>query len=458
MNLIQNKLTVGAEKPFRFLHMSDTHFTLADDRDDLRKRELAENRTKWHSNAERISEEAEAYARENGLMIAHTGDYIDFVSAANLDRLKRFTDENDVFFAAGNHEFSLYVGEAFEDAAYREISLARVQACVKNNLRFASKKVNGVNLIAIDNGYYLFEAWQLDALKKEAAYGLPMLLFMHTPLYDPDLYRIMGERPMTIRYLDPPLHEFLPTKAEDIEALAKDMGMTAEELNNVVVSLHEFNPMMGHRGCRLAVTYPEIAEMQTNAVIKAALKVSAETGKMITPHIMIPLVGEVKELKYVKEIVVATADKLIAEAGVDMKYLVGTMIEIPRAALTAGDIAKEAEFFSFGTNDLTQMTFGFSRDDAAKFLGAYYEKKIYESDPFQHLDQIGVGKLIKMAAHDGRETRPDLGLGICGEHGGDPSSVEFCHNVGLDYVSCSPFRVPIARLAAAQAAIKNPRK
>ena len=229
-------------------------------------------------------------------------------------------------------------------------------------------------------------------------------------------------------------------------------------LNQVIAGLHEFNPMMGHRGCRLAVTYPEIAEMQTNAVIKAALKVSAETGKMITPHIMIPLVGEVKELKYVKEIVVATADKLIAEAGVDMKYQVGTMIEIPRAALTAGDIAKEAEFFSFGTNDLTQMTFGFSRDDAAKFLGAYYEKKIYESDPFQHLDQIGVGKLIKMAAHDGRETRPDLGLGICGEHGGDPSSVEFCHNVGLDYVSCSPFRVPIARLAAAQAAIKNPRK
>lgn len=193
MNLIQNKLTVGAEKPFRFLHMSDTHFTLADERDDLRKRELAEKRTKWHANAEQISEEVEAYARENGLMIAHTGDYIDFVSAANLDRLKRFTDENDVFFAAGNHEFSLYVGEAFEDAAYREISLARVQACVKNNLRFASKKVNGVNLIAVDNGYYLFEAWQLDALKKEAAYGLPMLLFMHTPLYDPDLYRIMGE-------------------------------------------------------------------------------------------------------------------------------------------------------------------------------------------------------------------------------------------------------------------------
>ena len=272
------------------------------------------------------------------------------------------------------------------------------------------------------------------------------------------MYKIMGDRPMTIRYLDPPLHEFLPTKAEDIAELAQDMGMSAEELTNIVESLHEFNPMMGHRGCRLAVTYPEIAEMQTNAVIKAALKVSAETGKMITPHIMIPLVGEVKELKYVKDVVVATADKLIAEAGVAMKYQVGTMIEIPRAALTADEIAKEAEFFSFGTNDLTQMTFGFSRDDAAKFLNAYYDKKIYESDPFQHLDQIGVGKLIKMAVADGRATRPDLGLGICGEHGGDPSSVEFCHKVGLDYVSCSPFRVPIARLAAAQAAIKDSRK
>ncbi|MDY4773278.1 MAG: pyruvate, phosphate dikinase [Gemmiger sp.] len=271
------------------------------------------------------------------------------------------------------------------------------------------------------------------------------------------MYRIMGDRPMTVRYLDPPLHEFLPTKAEDIAELAQDMGMSAEELTNIVESLHEFNPMMGHRGCRLAVTYPEIAEMQTNAVIKAALKVSAETGKMITPHIMIPLVGEVKELKYVKDVVVATADKLIAEAGVAMKYQVGTMIEIPRAALTAGEIAREADFFSFGTNDLTQMTFGFSRDDAAKFLTAYYDTKIYESDPFQHLDQIGVGKLVKMAAHDGRETNPNLGLGICGEHGGDPSSVEFCHNVGLDYVSCSPYRVPIARLAAAQAAIKAPR-
>ena len=262
------------------------------------------------------------------------------------------------------------------------------------------------------------------------------------------MYRIMGERPMTIRYLDPPLHEFLPTKDEDIKELAADMGMTFDDLKNVVASLHEFNPMMGHRGCRLAVTYPEIAAMQTRAVIKAALNVSAETGCMITPHIMIPLVGEVKELKFVKDVVVKVADELIAAAGVDMKYQVGTMIEIPRAALTAGEIAKEAEFFSFGTNDLTQMTFGFSRDDAAKFLGAYYENKIYESDPFQHLDQVGVGKL-------GRGVNPDLHLGICGEHGGDPSSVEFCHRTGLDYVSCSPFRVPIARLAAAQAAIKE---
>ena len=271
------------------------------------------------------------------------------------------------------------------------------------------------------------------------------------------MYKVMGERPMTIRYLDPPLHEFLPTKEEEIVDLAKDLGVSVEKLHTVIDSLHEFNPMMGHRGCRLAVSYPEIAEMQTTAVINAAINVSKETGVKIVPHIMIPLVGEVKELKFVKNVVVATADKIIAEAGVDMKYEVGTMIEIPRAALTADEIAKEAEFFSFGTNDLTQMTFGFSRDDAGKFLSYYYDNKVYESDPFAHLDQNGVGKLVEMAAKLGRQTRPELGLGICGEHGGDPTSVEFCHRVGLDYVSCSPFRVPIARLAAAQAAIKNPR-
>ncbi|QAT50996.1 pyruvate, phosphate dikinase [Caproiciproducens sp. NJN-50] len=272
------------------------------------------------------------------------------------------------------------------------------------------------------------------------------------------LYSAMEGRPVIIRFLDPPLHEFLPTKESDIKEIAGELGITVEHLKNVIASLHEFNPMMGHRGCRLAVTYPEIAEMQTAAVINAAINVNkAHPGYNVEPRIMIPLVGEIKELKYVKDVVVATADKIIAEAGVKMKYQVGTMIEIPRAALTAGDIAKEAEFFSFGTNDLTQMTFGFSRDDAGKFLDYYYEKKIYESDPFAHLDQVGVGKLIKMAVEDGRATRPNIHLGICGEHGGDPSSVEFCHFAGLDYVSCSPFRVPIARLAAAQAAIKEKR-
>ena len=270
------------------------------------------------------------------------------------------------------------------------------------------------------------------------------------------IYEAMEGCPVTIRFLDPPLHEFVPTEEADIKALAETQGKTIADIKNIIASLHEFNPMMGHRGCRLAVTFPEIAEMQTRAVIKAALAVQARHPEWnMVPEIMIPLVGEVKELKYVKDVVVSTADKLIAEAGSDMKYLVGTMIEIPRAALTADEIAKEAEFFSFGTNDLTQMTFGFSRDDAGKFLGAYSDKKIYESDPFARVDQTGVGKLVAMAAKLGRETRPELHLGVCGEHGGDPSSVEFFHKVGLDYVSCSPFRVPIARLAAAQAAIKE---
>ena len=273
------------------------------------------------------------------------------------------------------------------------------------------------------------------------------------------LYETMEGEPVNIRFLDPPLHEFVPTEEADIELLAKSTGKTVEQVKAIIAGLHEFNPMMGHRGCRLAVTYPEIAEMQTSAVIKAALNVSAKHPDWnIVPEIMIPLVGEVKELAYVKSVVTATADKLIAEAGSSMTYKVGTMIEIPRAALTADEIAKEAEYFSFGTNDLTQMTFGFSRDDAGKFLGAYYDKKIYENDPFAKLDQVGVGKLVKMACELGKSTRPDIKLGICGEHGGDPTSVEFCHNVGLTYVSCSPFRVPIARLAAAQAAIRNPRQ
>ena len=271
-----------------------------------------------------------------------------------------------------------------------------------------------------------------------------------------ELYEAMEGDPVTIRFLDPPLHEFVPTEEDDIEALAKTMNKTVADVKAVIASLHEFNPMMGHRGCRLAVTYPEIAAMQTKAVIQAALAVKAKHPDWnIVPEIMIPLVGEVKELAYVKGVVTSTADEVIKAAGADLSYKVGTMIEIPRAALTADEIATEAEFFSFGTNDLTQMTFGFSRDDAGKFLDAYYDKKIYENDPFAKLDQKGVGKLVKMAADLGKQTRPDIKLGICGEHGGDPSSVEFCHNAGLTYVSCSPFRVPIARLSAAQAAIRE---
>ena len=267
------------------------------------------------------------------------------------------------------------------------------------------------------------------------------------------IYEAMGERPVTIRLLDPPLHEFLPQDEEDIKALAKEMIIPVDELKQTIASLHEFNPMMGHRGCRLAVTYPEIAEMQTRAIMEAAIEVAEEKKLHIKPEIMIPLVGEIKELKYVKDVVVKTAEQVIAEKGVKIEYMVGTMIEIPRAALTADEIAQEAEFFSFGTNDLTQMTFGFSRDDAGKFLDEYYNKKIYESDPFAKVDQKGVGRLMKMAVELGRKTRPNIKLGICGEHGGETSSVIFCHNIGLNYVSCSPFRVPIARLAAAHAAI-----
>ena len=273
------------------------------------------------------------------------------------------------------------------------------------------------------------------------------------------IYEAMEGCPVTIRFLDPPLHEFVPTEEADIALLAKDMGKTVADIKAIIASLHEFNPMMGHRGCRLAVTFPEIAVMQTRAVIRAAINVQKKHPDWnMVPEIMIPLVGEVKELKFVKDVVVKTADEELAAAGMNMKYLVGTMIEIPRAALTADQIATEAEFFSFGTNDLTQMTFGFSRDDAGKFLPSYYDNKIYESDPFARLDQVGVGKLVDMACKLGRATRPDIHLGICGEHGGDPSSVEFCHKVGLDYVSCSPFRVPIARLAAAQAAIRDQRQ
>ncbi|HHU89790.1 MAG TPA: pyruvate, phosphate dikinase [Clostridiaceae bacterium] len=280
------------------------------------------------------------------------------------------------------------------------------------------------------------------------------------PMQREDFEGIFSEMkgyPVTIRFLDPPLHEFLPQADGDIKNLADEMGMSYDELKAIVEGLHEFNPMMGHRGCRLAVSYPEIAEMQTRAVIEAAINVNKK-GMSVVPEIMIPLVGDVEELKFVKDVVVKTADEIIEKAGVELKYMVGTMLEIPRAALTADEIAKEAEFFSFGTNDLTQMTFGFSRDDAGNFLEDYYEKNIYESDPFAKLDQTGVGKLVEMAVQLGQKTRPDIKLGICGEHGGEPSSIDFCHRVGLDYVSCSPFRVPIARLAAAQAQVSNPRK
>ena len=314
--------------------------------------------------------------------------------------------------------------------------------------------------------HMFFEGNRIDAIREmicsdtaeEREAALAKLLPMQQGDFE-GIYEAMEGCPVTIRFLDPPLHEFVPTEEADIEKLAKAQGKTVAQIKNIIASLHEFNPMMGHRGCRLAVTFPEIAAMQTRAVIRAAINVQKKHPDWnMVPEIMIPLVGEVKELKYVKDIVVKTADEELAAAGVEMKYLVGTMIEIPRAALTADQIATEAEFFSFGTNDLTQMTFGFSRDDAGKFLGAYYDKKIYESDPFAKLDQVGVGKLVKMAAEMGRATRPDIHLGICGEHGGDPSSVEFCHKVGLDYVSCSPFRVPIARLAAAQAAIREQRQ
>ena len=272
------------------------------------------------------------------------------------------------------------------------------------------------------------------------------------------IYEALEGRPATIRFLDPPLHEFVPHTDEEIKILAKEMGLQFDELKSTIEGLHEFNPMMGHRGCRLGVTYPEIIEMQTTAVIEPAIETNREKGFHIVPEIMIPLVGDVKELKYVKDIIVKTADAIIAREKVKLDYLVGTMIEIPRAALTADKIAEEAQFFSFGTNDLTQMTFGFSRDDAGKFLGEYYDKKIFESDPFAKIDETGVGQLVQIACEKGKKTRPDIKLGICGEHGGDPSTIAFCHKTGLTYVSCSPYRVPIARLAAAQAAINFPRK
>ena len=383
----------------------------------------------------------------------HEGDYISLDGSNG----KIYGEEIDTIDASISGEFGRLMSWADQ---FRTLKI-RTNADTPHDAAQAAKfGAEGIGLCRTEHMF--FDAARIAAMREmivskseaQRRTALAKLLPMQRSDFE-GIYEAMQGFPVTIRFLDPPLHEFLPTEEDDIQALAKDMNMKVEDLKAVIVSLHEFNPMMGHRGCRLSVSYPEIAEMQTTAVIEAAINVQKKHSdwKMV-PEIMIPLIGELKELAYVKNIVVETADKIIAKAGIEMKYLVGTMIEIPRAALTADEIAKEAEFFSFGTNDLTQMTFGFSRDDAGSFLGAYYEKKIYESDPFAKLDQNGVGKLVKMAVELGQKTSPDIKLGICGEHGGDPSSIEFCHNAGLHYVSCSPFRVPIARLAAAQSAIK----
>ncbi|MBQ9270179.1 MAG: pyruvate, phosphate dikinase [Oscillospiraceae bacterium] len=356
-------------------------------------------------------------------------------------------------------EFARVMGWADEVRQLKVRANAETPSDAANAYKFGAQ---GIGLCRTEHMFFgdrigAFREMIISETKEQREKALAKIEPMQRGDFETILEEMHGY-PVTVRFLDPPLHEFLPTDPEDIKALAEEMGVTVERLNEVVISLHEANPMMGHRGCRLAVTYPEIAAMQTRAVIQAGINVQKRHPDWnVVPEIMIPLVGEVKELAYVKSVVVETADKVIADNGVTMEYKVGTMIEIPRAALTADEIAKEAQFFSFGTNDLTQMTFGFSRDDAGKFLDSYYDSKIYEFDPFAKLDQDGVGKLVDMACKLGRSTRPDLKLGICGEHGGDPSSVEFFHKTGLDYVSCSPFRVPIARLAAAQAAIKNPR-
>ena len=401
-----------------------------------------------------VDEEAKEFKDPQG-NVYHEGDYISLDgSTGNV-----YGERIDTVDATVSGDFAKLMGWA---DSYRQMEVRTNADTPKDATVAYNFGAQGIGLCRTEHMFFAPE--RIAAIREMIVSKTPeqreKALNKILPMQRGDfegLFKAMKGYPVTIRLLDPPLHEFLPHTDEEIERLAKEMGMTFQELKDVVVSLHEFNPMMGHRGCRLDVTYPEIGVMQTKAIIQAAINVNKETGMNIVPEIMIPLVGELKELKYVKDIITKTADEEIAKAGVTMKYKVGTMIEIPRAALTADEIAKEAEFFSFGTNDLTQMTFGFSRDDAGKFLGAYYEKKIYESDPFAKLDQIGVGKLVKMAVDMGKATRPDIKLGICGEHGGNPPTVEFCHNIGLTYVSCSPFRVPIARLAAAQAAIKNPR-
>ena len=402
----------------------------------------------------KIDEEAKVF--ELGGYTFHEGDYISLDgSTGKIYKGDIATQEATV---SGNFERIMEWADQFRTLRVR--TNADTPADTLNAVKLGAE---GIGLCRTEHMF--FDAERIPKIRKmilsETVEQREEALNELIPFQKGDfkaMFKALEGRPMTVRYLDPPLHEFVPTDPDDIKALADDMGMTVEDVKAKCAELHEFNPMMGHRGCRLAVTYPEIAKMQTRAVMEAAIEVKEECGYDIVPEIMIPLVGEKKELKYVKDVVVEIAELVKKEKNSDIQYHIGTMIEIPRAALTADKIAEEAEFFSFGTNDLTQMTFGFSRDDAGKFLDSYYKAKIYESDPFARLDQEGVGQLVKMAVEKGRSTKADLKCGICGEHGGDPSSVEFCHKIGLNYVSCSPFRVPIARLAAAQAAIKNPRK
>ena len=401
-----------------------------------------------------VNEEEKYFTTANGTKY-HEGDYISLDgSTGNV-----YGEQIATVDASVTGDFAKLMGWADEVRVLKVRTNADTPRDARHAMEFGAE---GIGLCRTEHMF--FEPDRIAAIREmivsktveQREKALAKLLPMQRGDFE-GLFKEMKGNPVTIRFLDPPLHEFVPHTAEEIAELAKEMGMSAEDLTAIVDGLHEFNPMMGHRGCRLAVTYPEIAKMQTRAVIEAAINVNRD-GMNVEPEIMIPLVGDVKELKYVKNVVTETADEIIKAAGVSMKYKVGTMIEIPRAALMADEIAKEAEFFSFGTNDLTQMTFGFSRDDAGKFLQEYYDKKIFESDPFAKLDQDGVGKLVEMAVKLGKQTRPDIKLGICGEHGGDPSTVEFCHRVGLTYVSCSPYRVPIARLAAAHAAIKYPKK
>ena len=400
-----------------------------------------------------VNEEEKTFKTTEGREF-HEGDYISLDgSTGNI-----YGEKIETVAATVTGDFARLMGWA---DSYRKLKVRTNADTPKDAKQAYAFGAEGIGLCRTEHMF--FDPDRITAIREmivsktpeQRSKALEKILPMQRQDFE-GLYKAMEGYPVTIRLLDPPLHEFVPHTDEEIDELAKDMGMSFQELKNVVDSLHEFNPMMGHRGCRLDVTYPEIGEMQTKAIIQAAINVNKQ-GMNVVPEIMIPLIGDIKEMRYVKDIITRTADEVIKNSGVSLDYHVGTMIEIPRAALTADEIAKEAEFFSFGTNDLTQMTFGFSRDDAGKFLGAYYDKRIYEFDPFNKLDQVGVGKLVKMAVELGKKTRPDIKLGICGEHGGNPPTVEFCHDIGLTYVSCSPFRVPIARLAAAQAAIKNPK-